>query len=83
MDCSSFLQINSPVSLVDSDEESPYLSLQPPPGRTIDDTILFESLDLYLWTGVEFSLPAMIFYAGPVYQEGIDDISRDGSSDEV
>lgn len=63
------------MELVDSNLERSYLSLQPPPGRIIEDDIQFETLDLYLWTGPQFSVPSLLFYAGPVYQEGVDDIS--------
>ena len=41
-----------------------YVSLQPPPGRRIDDKIQFESIDLYLWTGPEFRTPSVLFYSG-------------------
>ena len=63
------------MELTDSNLERSYLSLQPPPGRVIDDDIQFETLDLYLWTGSQFSTPSLLFYAGPVYQEGVDDIN--------
>lgn len=68
-------QINSPVQLINSNVERSYLSLQPPPGRAIDDNIQFETLDLYLWTGSQFGVPSLLFYAGPVYQEETDDIN--------
>lgn len=67
-------QINSPVQLSDGDLELSYLSLQPPPGRLLDDTIQFETLDLYLWTGEDFADPSLLFYAGPVYDEETDNI---------
>jgi len=44
-----------------------YVSLQSPPGRDIQDTVQFETLDLYLWTGPGFQSPALLFYAGPTY----------------
>ena len=83
--CVSILQINSPVQLLDSEEEQSYLSLQPPPGRVINNTIQFETLDLYFWTGSAFRVPSLLFYAGPVYREGADDINatRDGELEEV
>ena len=62
----------------------PYLSLQPPPGRTINDSIQFESMDLYFWTDSGFRLPSMLFYAGPIYHEERDAIeSAVGVNEEV
>lgn len=66
------------MRLVDSDLEGSYISLQSPPSRTIGDTIQFESMDLYLWTGLEFRIPSLLFYAGPVYREETDDINSVG-----
>lgn len=31
-------------------------------------------MDLYLWTGVDFADPSLLFYAGPVYDEETDNI---------
>lgn len=73
------MQINSPVQLLDAGEEGSYLSLQPPPGRIIDNAIQFESLDLYFLTGAQFSAPSLLFYAGPVYREDVDDITAEQS----
>ena len=58
--------------------ELSYLSLQPPPGRILDDTIQFETLDIYLWTGSDFDAPSLLFYAGPVYDEETDNINDQG-----
>lgn len=63
------------MQLINSNVENSYLSLQPPPGRVISDTIQFETMDLYLWTGSQFTAPSLLFYAGPVYQEEVDSIS--------
>ena len=76
------------MQLLNSDLEQSYISLQPPPGRAVKESIQFESLNLYLWTSADFVLPAILFYAGPIYQEGTDDINEqppntdDGASDD-
>ena len=42
----------------------PFLSLQPPPGRALADTVQFETIDLYLQaTGLKSN--ALLFYMGP------------------
>ena len=79
----AFLKVNSPIQLESSEEEQSYLSLQAPPGRSIEDTIQFETLDLYIWTGPGFRSPALLFYAGPTYFEGEDDISKAEMGTEV
>lgn len=73
------------MELIDSNVERSYLSLQPPPGRVVDDRIQFESIDWYLWTGSQFSVPSLLFYAGPVYQEERDNINSqpEGPTNEV
>ena len=76
-------QINSPIQLESDDEEASYLSLQVPPGRAINDLIQFETLDMYIWTGPGFRSPALLFYAGPTYFEGEDDISSAKTGTEV
>lgn len=48
------------------EQDYSYISLQPPPARAINDTIQFESIDLYLWTGPDFRTPSVLFYSGPV-----------------
>ena len=62
------LQINSPVRLSSAaaDVSTPYLSLQPPPGRQLDGGVQFEDLDLYMWPSAQYKTPSLIFYAGPV-----------------
>ena len=60
-------QINSPVVLESSGERaSSFISLQPPADRRLNDTIQFESIDLYFWTGPRFRTPTILFYLGPV-----------------
>ncbi len=60
-------QINSPVVLESSEEQDgSFLSLQPPLDRPLNDTIQFESIDLYFWTGPRFRTPTILFYTGPL-----------------
>lgn len=59
-------QINSPVLLSSTEQDSSYVSLQPPPEVMINDTVQFESIDLFLWTGPEFQTPTILFYSGPI-----------------
>ena len=62
-----FFQINSPVVLESSEEQDgSFLSLQPPLDRPLNDTIQFESIDLYFWTGPQFRTPTILFYLGPL-----------------
>ena len=60
----TFLQVNSPILLSSVARNTSYISLQPPPGRRLNDKIQFESIDLFLWTGPEFRTPAVLFYSG-------------------
>ncbi len=86
IDCvflSSSNKINSPIQLESSEDERSYLSLQAPLGRSIDDTIQFETLDIYIWTGPGFRSPALLFYAGPTYFQDEDDISSAEMDTEV
>ena len=48
------------------EQDSSYLSLQPPLDRPLNDTIQFESIDLYFWTGPQFRTPTILFYLGPL-----------------
>ena len=60
-------QINSPVVLESNEErDGSFLSLQPPLDRPLNDTIQFESIDLYFWTGPQFRTPTILFYLGPL-----------------
>jgi hypothetical protein len=62
-----YFQINSPVVLESSEEQDDsFLSLQPPLDRPLNDTIQFESIDLYFWTGPQFRTPTILFYTGPL-----------------
>ena len=69
-------KINSPVNLQPSSSQSPYISLQPPPGTTNSTQgIQFQSLDLYLFPAAGYSPPSLLFYAGPIIKEGQSDQS--------
>ena len=74
-----FVQINSPIQLLNAGPEESYLSLQPPPSRMINDTIQFETVDLYFLTDEQFLPPAILFYAGPIYEQE-EEVSDDVSS---
>ena len=74
-----FVQINSPIHLLNAGPEESYLSLQPPPSRMINDTIQFETVDLYFLTDEQFLPPAILFYAGPIYEQE-EEVSDDVSS---
>lgn len=54
--------------VLESSEEQDglFLSLQPPLDRPLNDTIQFESIDLYFWTGPQFRTPSILFYLGPL-----------------
>jgi len=69
--------------LSDQGSDFSYLSLQPPPGRVINDRIQFESMELFFGTSSAFEAPSLLFYAGPVYDSIEDPISAANSSDEV
>ena len=38
---------------------------------------------MYIWTGPGFRSPALLFYAGPTYFEGVDEISDGENGTEV
>ena len=76
-------QINSPIQLSDQGSEGSYLSLQPPLGRIINDSIQFESMELFFGTSSAFTVPSLLFYAGPVYDSVEDPISAASTSEEV
>lgn len=59
-------QINSPILFSGDEIDVSYVSLQPPPYKTVNDTLQFESIDIYYWTGPEFRTPTILFYSGPI-----------------
>ena len=59
-------RINSPALF---QQNQPYISMQPPPGRNLDRGIQFESLNMHLIPNSP-NTPVLLFYAGPVVEEG-------------
>ena len=48
------------------EQDNSFISLQPPLDRPLNETIQFESIDLYFWTGPQFRTPTILFYLGPI-----------------
>ena len=64
-------RISSPATFQTSGSIQPYISLQPPPGvESINDTIQFNSLEIYLFADSDYNAPGILFYAGPLVEEG-------------
>ncbi len=64
-------RINSPATFEASGSINPYISLQPPPGiQGFNDSIQFDSLEIYLNADSNYNSPSILFYAGPLVEEG-------------
>lgn len=56
--------MNGRLRLTAKNGTGPFISLQPPPGRTLTGTTQYETIDLFLESG-EISNNTLLFYAGP------------------
>ena len=64
-------KINSPALFEEAGSIKPYISLQPPPGvDNNEETIQFDSLELYLNAYSSYQSPGLLFYAGPLVETG-------------
>ena len=64
-------KINSPAVFEEAGSIKPYVSLQPPPGvGDNEETIQFDSLELYLNANGLYRSPGLLFYAGPLVEPG-------------
>lgn len=64
-------KINSPGKFQTNGTIQPYLSLQPPPAHdSVQDMLLFDSLKIYMNAEGEYRAPGLIYYMGPIVEEG-------------
>ena len=56
--------MNQRLRLTGGNGKEPFVSLQPPPGRTLTDAVQYETIELFFRSN-EIKNNTLLFYAGP------------------